>query len=273
MSRRASKPGQLNKAKKRPSAPAATKPAPDGRSRKKPRATRATPATAGSRRSGVVIASVPRVGQRGKIVPKDVYDAAVPTILVEKLECGADGRWERLLVRPEAGGESRWILRRELARDGKKYMQAVRMVPNGSSVEIPTPEPHGLTGTVPRGDRSPSYDQRVNTLDVSEEFFGPVNPKRFVARVLIAEFRRCYATREAGEEWFVWAGERDYHPKGLCFGVGFSTNVPLGVIAVLEEVITGMGLASARGSAVPDRHGLDPLLYVGDDGIEVLSMF
>ena len=129
--------------------------------------------------------------------------------------------------------------------------------------------PHGLVGTIPLGDRTLVYDAPVQVLQVSEDFCGG-DSERLVAKLLIEEFRQGNRKREAGDEWFAWIGNVGYHPRALTFWIGLSSNVPAGAFDILETVIQSMGFATARATATPDR--LEPLLYLGDDGLELLRM-
>jgi len=93
-----------------------------------------------------------------------------------------------------------------------------------------------------------------------------------MARMLIEEFRQRHAKREEGDEWVAWIGTVAYQPAGLIFWIGLSSNVPVAVLGALDELIRAMGFATARGTAIPEKHGLEPLLYLGDDGLELLRM-
>lgn len=125
---------------------------------------------------------------------------------------------------------------------------------------------HGLTGPVPLGMRSPRTDAPIEVLQIVEDF----DDERFVAQMLISDFRARSAKRPEGDEWYAWIGNVGYHPKGLTFWVGISANVPPSVLDGIADVVRIMGFSSARAS-VP-RHDLSPLLYLGDDGLELLRM-
>jgi hypothetical protein len=133
----------------------------------------------------------------------------------------------------------------------------------GKAEEAPPP---GLTGPIPLGMRAPRTDEPIEVLQIIEDF----DDERFVAQMLISYFRARASRRPDGEEWYAWVGNVGYHPKGLTFWVGVSSNVPPDVLGGLADIVRVMGFASAR-SSVP-RHDLDPLLYLGDDGLELLRM-
>jgi hypothetical protein len=126
--------------------------------------------------------------------------------------------------------------------------------------------PHGLTGPIPLGMRAPRTDEPIEVLQIVEDF----DDERFMAQMLISEFRARAAKRVDGEEWYAWIGNVGYHVKGLTFWLGVSSNVPPAVLDGIADIVRAMGFASARAS-VP-RHDLNPLLYLGDDGLELLRM-
>lgn len=132
--------------------------------------------------------------------------------------------------------------------------------------------PHGLTGNIPLGHRSPTYDEPIQVLQVSEDFCGANDAERLVARMLIEEFRQRHARRDEGDEWFAWIGTVSYQPAGLIFWIGLSPNVPSAAFGGLDDLIRAMGFPTARATAIPAKHGLEPLLYLGDDGLELLRM-
>lgn len=150
-------------------------------------------------------------------------------------------------------------------------VQAPRMtnVRSVRSVDVP---PHGLTGNIPLGHRSAAYDEPIQVLQVSEDFCGAQDAERFVARMLIDEFRQRNARRDEGDEWFAWIGTVTYQPAGLIFWIGLSENVPPAAFGALDDVISAMGFPTARATAIPAKHDLAPLLYLGDDGLELLRM-
>lgn len=151
----------------------------------------------------------------------------------------------------------------------KKGTVAVAAKTNVRAVDV---APHGLTGNIPLGHRSPSYDEPIQVLQAAEDFCGACDAERLVGRMLIEEFRQRHAKRDEGEEWFAWIGSVAYQPSGLIFWIGLSSNVPPAVFGALDDLIRAMGFATARATAVPAKHGLEPLLYLGDDGLELLRM-
>ena len=132
--------------------------------------------------------------------------------------------------------------------------------------------PHGLSGNIPLGVRTPPHDEPIQVLQIAEDFCGACEAERFVARTLIEEFRQRYRKRDDGVEWFAWIGTVSYHSKGLIFWVGLSSDAPKDIFDILDDVIRAMGFATARSTAIPGRVGLSPLLYLGDDGLELLRM-
>lgn len=132
--------------------------------------------------------------------------------------------------------------------------------------------PHGLSGNIPLGHRSPPYDESVEVLKASEDFCGACDAERLVARILIEEFRQRHKKRDDDVEWFAWIGSVAYERAGLTFWIGLSSNVPVGAFDVLAATIMAMGFSTERCTAVPNQHGLEPLLYLGNDGLELLRM-
>lgn len=159
--------------------------------------------------------------------------------------------------------------KRDSASKRKKLVPIADVQTDARGAEF---SPHGLTGNIPLGDRSPSFDKPVQVLQASEDFCGAPEAERLVGRMLIAEFRERHSKRDDGEEWFAWIGTISYHPKGLIFWIGLSSNVPPSAFDALEELIRAMGFPTARATAIPDKHGLEPLLYLGDEGLELLRM-
>ncbi len=134
-------------------------------------------------------------------------------------------------------------------------------------------EPHGLTGSIPLGERSPRYDEPIQVLQAAEDFGGANDAEKLVARMLIREFRSRNRIRSQGDDWFAWIGTVSYQRAGLIFWIGLSSNIPADVFDGLDDLIRAMGFATARATAIPAKHGLAPLLYLGDDGLELLRMF
>lgn len=121
--------------------------------------------------------------------------------------------------------------------------------------------------------KRPDYDEPVNLLMASEDFLGCGSaPEQLVIDLLIDEFRRHDrdGTRRPGDEWYAWLGTVGYEPNGLIFWIGLSTNAPPEILDGVGSVITAMGFSTARATAVPDGTDLEPVLYMGDDGIERL---
>lgn len=210
----------------------------------------------------------PRVNGHVQICGRDDTDASDEesgALLVLEVDQDDKKAWTRARVQPvDEPGEPFWISSAELRLAGK----TLRFATPKKRVQT-----HGLDGRVPLTFRRAPSEENVNVLLVSEEFLATGDATRFVARFLIDELRRCHKTLPEGEEWFVWTGTRDHHPEALIFWVGISAAAPRSVLDSLADVIELTGCETARGKAVPARHGLSPLLYLGEGGLELLSMF
>lgn len=211
----------------------------------------------------------PEVGRHVRICKSD--GGALPdgdgrsTLLVLEVEQGDDKRWNQALVRPvDEPGDPFWISRRDLHGTGR----ALRPARPRKRVET-----HGLDGRLPLTFRRAPNEETVNVLLVSEDFIGTTDATRFVARFLIDELRTCHKTLPDGAEGSVWTGTRDHHPKRLIFWVGVSAIAPPSLLDSLADIIDATGCETARGKAVPERHGLTPLLHLGEEALELLSMF
>jgi hypothetical protein len=136
-------------------------------------------------------------------------------------------------------------------------------------------EPHGLVGPVPLGFRTTPPPRLVRAVLVSEEIHAAFSPVEFTARLLIEEVRTHASQRPQGDEWWFWTGQRRSGAGGRTFLVAQSPNVPKAIATALR--ITFEAFVGATGVKVRERHtvreDLDPLLWLGDDGLELLSMW
>jgi hypothetical protein len=179
----------------------------------------------------------------------------------------------RSVRNPDGGANAKASPLDHLApRGASKKRATIALRTDGVRVGRGAASPHGLIGDIPLGHRSPPYDESVEVLKASEDFCGACDAERLVARILIEEFRQRHKKRDDGDEWFAWIGNVAYQQAGLTFWIGLSSNIPVGAFDVLAATIMAMGFSTERAAAIPDKHGLEPLLYLGNDGLELLRM-
>lgn len=204
------------------------------------------------------------------------------TVTVVDLEM-AGGKWTRALVETETG-DKEWLERDRLEASGMELRPRVKK-PRGASgsnkrrgdepgAGATAREPHGLTGNLPLGSHRPPGNMPCRVVKVPEDIYGMLpSPVAYAVNTLASQFRQRYSTRPKGEEWTVWYGKRDYDPGGRIFWIAFSPPVPDAIVEAVADSFGSLGVQLKLGTCAPTQSDLDYLMWAGDDGIELLSMF
>lgn len=142
----------------------------------------------------------------------------------------------------------------------------------GTGESEPRP-PHGLDGSIPLGHRDPPAHLPGPVLQFPEDVYGSFpSPETFACRLLFDEFRKQHASLPRGQEWFVWVGDRVSSAAGYPFWLAFSAEVPDALIDRVARTFGAFALEWRRAKIIPREHDLQPLLYLGDEGMELLRM-